>query len=471
MSLSEMLSAGLGGQPQQWDKLLGDWHDLIVNSINNVASLWTIYQLAIVLAMLVISRLIGGYVENALENAIRKIKHQPGLLRILITVIRRTDTFVLAVLLGIATAVLLRVTWPSNTYIVRISADLVLAWGIVSTVSRLIRNRALSKLAATVGWIVAALIIVGWMGTAISLMDAAGVEVSGTRITLLLIVKCITLLAVMVWIASVLGEFLERRMREGFELSPAMQVLTGKLVRWLLLVVAVLVSLSVVGVDLTALTVLSGAVGIGIGLGLQKLASNLISGVIILSDKSIKPGDMITLGTMRGTINTLHARYVSVLTLTGAELLVPNERFVTETVVNWSYSDRRMLVEVTFGVDYRSDPHQVQDVALSVVSDVSRILKQPPPRCQLRNFGDSSIDFVLLFWIDDPERGVNNIKSEILFKLWDAFKRENINIPFPHREVILHHANNSDAAEGGVAAEPEVQSSDNVTRAFRGSRN
>ncbi|MEZ5854951.1 MAG: mechanosensitive ion channel [Hyphomicrobiaceae bacterium] len=440
MRLSEILAAGIGGAPQNWDKLVNSWRDTTVNSLTNLASVWTIYQLAIILVAYILARWLAGRVEAPIEARLRGIKNQPGLLRVLVTLLRHIDSIILAAILTVATLALQEITWPSNSYIVRVAAHLALAWGLVSTISRLIRNRALSKLFAATGWTIAALSIVGWLMPVLNAMDAAAIHIGNNRISLLLAVKSFALMCVLLWGASVLGDFLERRLRDGFELSPTMQVLSGKLVRWILIMMAVLASLSAVGVDLTAFTVLSGAIGIGIGFGLQKLASNLISGIIILTDRSIKPGDTITLGDMRGTINTLNARYVSVLTLTGAELLVPNERFVTETVVNWSFSNRRMLLEVPFGVDYRSDPHHVRQIALDVVATIPRALTDPPPRCQLRAFGDSSLDFTLMLWIDDPERGVNNIKSDILFGLWDAFKAENIAIPYPHREVILHQA-------------------------------
>ncbi len=440
MRLSELLAAGIGGAPQNWDKALIDWRDTIINKLTNLASVWTIYQLAIILVAYTLARWLAGRLEKPIDARLRRIKNQPGLLRVLVTLLRHIDSIILAVILAITTVILMQVTWPSNSYIVRIAAHLALAWGLVSTISRLIRNRALAKMFAAVGWTIAALSIVGWLMPVLTALDSAAVQIGATRVSLLLALKSIALLCLLLWAASVLGDFLERRMREGFELSPTMQVLSGKLVRWILITMAVLASLSAVGVDLTAFTVLSGAIGIGIGFGLQKLASNLISGIIILTDRSIKPGDTITLGDMRGTINTLNARYVSVLTLTGAELLVPNERFVTETVVNWSYSNRRMLIEVPFGVDYRSDPHRVRELALAMVATLPRALTEPPPRCQLRAFGDSSLDMALMFWIDDPERGINNVKSDILFALWDAFKTEGIAIPYPHREVILHHA-------------------------------
>lgn len=449
MKLSEVLAAAAGGQSTEWAKILSAWGIGLKTQIANLASLWTLYQLGIILVVLLVARLLANRIVPVIETWLRTIKNQPGLLRILIVFMRRTDGFILAALLAVATAVLLQVTWPSNSYIVRLAAHLAFAWTIVSVAARLIRNRTLANIFAAAGWTIAGLSIVGLLGQTLSVLDAAALQIGPNRISVLMVMKSAILLAILLWLASVAGDFFERRVRDGLELSPTMQVLSGKLVRWVLILLAVMTALSAVGVDLTAFTVLSGAVGIGIGFGLQKLASNLISGIIILTDRSIKPGDTVTLGDMRGTINTLNARYVSVLTLTGAELLVPNERFVTETVVNWSYSNRRMLLEVPFGVDYRSDPHEVRDVAVRVAQGIQRVLPAPAPRCHMRAFGDSALEMALLVWIDDPENGVFNVKSDVLFGLWSAFRDAGIAIPYPHREVILHHATQG----GGEAGE------------------
>ena len=228
-------------------------------------------------------------------------------------------------------------------------------------------------------------------------------------------------------------------------------MLISKFIKFTLLTVATLAALTSIGLDLTALTVFSGAVGIGIGFGLQKVASNLISGIIILMDRSIKPGDVIALGDTFGWIHSLKARYVSVVTRDGIEYLIPNEVFVSDRVINWSYSDRKVRIELRFGVDYKSDPHQVRAIAVEAVSQIDRVLEKPPPVCHVTAFGDSSIDFVLRLWIEDPQSGLTNLRGQAYLALWDAFKDAGIAIPYPHREVFVHQ---SDA--GSPEHEPEV---------------
>ncbi|MCB1388971.1 MAG: mechanosensitive ion channel, partial [Rhodobacteraceae bacterium] len=187
--------------------------------------------------------------------------------------------------------------------------------------------------------------------------------------------------------------------------------------------------------NLTGLTVFSGAIGLGIGFGLQKVVSNLISGVILLVDRSIKPGDVIEVGNTFGWIQTLGARYVSVVTRDGREYLIPNEDLITSQVINWSHTDPKVRLEITFGVSYRSDPYLVRRIAIEAAGKPKRVLGVPAPVCHVIGFGESSIDFVLRFWIADPSGGVVNIKSEVFLALWDALKENDIEIPYPHRVV------------------------------------
>jgi small-conductance mechanosensitive channel len=199
---------------------------------------------------------------------------------------------------------------------------------------------------------------------------------------------------------------------------------------------------------MSALAVFSGAVGVGVGFGLQKIVSNVVSGIILLADKSIKPGDVISVRDSFGWVVTMGARYTSVNTRDGREILIPNEDLVTHEVINWSYSNEQVRLEVKFGVGYESDPHVVKALAAAVAAGLPRVLKDPPPVCHLVAFGESSLDFCLRFWIVDPAEGLTNLRSTVLLGLWDAFKREGIEIPFPQREMRLRGPVNVAATEG-----------------------
>ena len=240
------------------------------------------------------------------------------------------------------------------------------------------------------------------------------------------------------WLSNSLGNYLERRIQKLDDLTPSLRVLLGKTTRILLFVIAASVVVSGLGIDLTALTVLSGALGVGIGFGLQKVVSNFISGIIILVDQSIKPGDTISLGDTFGWIRELRSRFISVVTRDGREYLIPNEDFITQRVINWSFSDKFVRLDVDFGVSYNSDPHEVTRIAIEAAKSVDRVdTTRKSPVCWMTEFGDSSINLKLRFWISDPQEGLTNIRGKVLLALWDAFNEHNIEIPYPHRTLIM----------------------------------
>ena len=211
----------------------------------------------------------------------------------------------------------------------------------------------------------------------------------------------------------------------------------GKTLQIGLYTTALLMGLKAVGFDLGSLAVLSGAIGLGIGFGLKKIVSNLISGIIILLDKSIKPGDVISLNDTFGWITQLGARYASVNTRDGREHLISNEDFITYQVINWSHSSDFVRLDIFFGVDYRSNPHEVKKVASQAPLTVGRVVTNPAPVCHVVNFGDSSIDFILRFWIRDPNKGLTNIRGNVYLALWDTLQENNISIPYPRREITM----------------------------------
>jgi small-conductance mechanosensitive channel len=282
-----------------------------------------------------------------------------------------------------------------------------------------------------------ALTILGVTEVATEFLDAAGFSIGGVRLSLLLVVKALVFLGGTLWLAISAGNFLDARIQRNEELTPSLRVLIGKILKISLIVTAGVIAVSGIGIDLTVFTVLSGAIGVGIGFGLQKVVSNFISGLIILLDRSIKPGDTISLGETFGWIRELRARFVSVVTRDGREYLIPNEDFITREVINWSFSDEFVRLDVPFGVSYDSDPHQVTAITIAAAMQVDRVAANPQPVCWMTGFGDSSLDFVLRFWISDPQKGLTNIRGKVLLAIWDTFKEHGVAIPYPHREVIM----------------------------------
>jgi small-conductance mechanosensitive channel len=307
----------------------------------------------------------------------------------------------------------------------------------INVAAALIRNNALYRLVVAIAWIVAALSILGLLDSTTEALGSVGISLGDVNVTPLLVIKAVMLLALTLWVVITLSKFLEARLQTAESLTPSVRVLIAQLLKFSLIVIAIVIALSSAGIDLSAFALFSGALGVGIGFGLQKVVSNFVSGLILLTDKSIKPGDVISVGESFGWVGAMSARYTSVQTREGREYLIPNEDLITRQVVNWSFSNHRVRLEAKFGVSYDSDPHHVIRVAEEAVRSVSRVLETPPVRCNMADFGDSSLDFSMRFWIIDPTEGLGNIRSDVYLALWDAFKREGISIPYPVRDLRL----------------------------------
>lgn len=414
---------------------------------------WFLYQIGIILLLFSVSYMLSLRIEPALEERARRIKGNPGLLRICVALLRRTEWILFVALAAGTVAIMRNVTWPSRSYVLSLVLWLSVAWLMIAVLSRIIRNRAVARSVAWLGWIYVAAVILGLTSNIADFLDGLAVSIGSYRLSALLVLKAVVLLSFTIWLAVTIGNFVDIRIQQSEELSPSVRVLLGKVLKFGLVIASATIALSAIGVDLTAFTVFSGAVGVGIGFGLQKVVSNFISGIIILLDKSIKPGDTIALGETFGWIRELRARFVSVVTRDGREFLIPNEDFITREVINWSFSDKLVRLDVHFGVSYDSDPHQVIDLAVRATEKTPRVETSRKPVCWLTAFGDSSLDFVVRFWILDPQKGLTNIRGSVLLALWDTFKEHDIGIPFPHREIIMRTPVEV-ASEGAAAAPP-----------------
>ena len=397
-----------------------------------------LFQLGLIALLFLPAWFLSNRVEPVLEAQARKIKGMPGTLRFIVAFLRRTEWLFFAIFLGIAYVVTSAASWPANNHLIYAAMLLAAAWLLISVVSHAIRKRVIGQLFTLIVWMFVAASILGIVDDARAFLDGIGFDIGDIRFSVLSVLKAILLVGVLMWAAFSAGNFLDNRIQKVDELTPSLRVLLGKILRIALIVFAVMLAMQLLRIDLTALTVLSGAIGVGIGFGLQKVVSNFISGMIILMDESIKPGDTITLGETFGWIRELRARFVSVVTRDGREYLIPNEDFITTQVINWSFSDNYVRLDVPFGVAYDSDPHEVIEIAVEAAASVDRVEAQyNRPVCWITEFGDSSINFLLRFWIDDPQRGLTNIRGKVMLALWDAFKEHDIKIPFPHREVIM----------------------------------
>lgn len=399
---------------------------------------WTVYQCIVIATGYLFCGFLAKRIEPALETRARTIKGNPDLLRVIIAFMRRLRWLFLIAWLWIADVVLLRFGWPSYRWLVATALTLVAAWFVIAVLTRIIRNQMLARVVAVAGWLYFALYALGLDGTILTALDGIAVNLGAARLSMLLVLKAIVLSAALIWLAVLFGNMSSHWIQKSADLTPSLKVLISKLIKISLIGVAGAVALSATGIDLTALTIFSGAVGVGIGFGLQKVVSNFISGIIILLDKSIKPGDTITLGETFGAIRDLRSRFVSVITRDGKEYLIPNEDFISQQVVNWSFSSEYVRIEVDFGTSYDSDPHEVARIAVETAKGIPRVASAyAQPVCWMTAFGSSSLDFKLRFWISDPSNGLTNVRGEVLMALWDAFKEAGISIPFPHREIIM----------------------------------
>jgi small-conductance mechanosensitive channel len=399
-----------------------------------MTSPWFYAQFGIIIAALGVG-LGGGALIKARVDMSTLTMGWPAPLRMFLRVVvdsAWTAIFALTVLL--VRVVMLQATWPSRSYLIGISAKLALAWLVIRLVTSILRNAFLIRVVSISAWCVAALSIIGQLFPALEALDSVAIVIGDLRLSPLLLLKLSVLLAIALWLANIASNFFEGRINRTKDLTPSVQVLLIKLMRIGLMVFAIALVMSAVGINLQALAVFSGAVGVGIGFGLQKIFGNFISGVILLADKSVKPGDLVTIGDSSGKISAMNTRYISVAAGDGREFLIPNEDLITQKVVNWTYTDKNTLVKVAFATNYDADPRIVCRLAVEVAAGVERASKAKPPGCILTEFTETGMKFALTFWIAEPD-GMDAVKSEAMLGLWDAFKREGIRVPYPVREI------------------------------------
>lgn len=276
----------------------------------------------------------------------------------------------------------------------------------------------------------------------IETLDAWGFTVADTRFSLWTLLVVIMVIVGVIVFARISTKLAKSGLKRATKLDASQRLLIEKLLTVGLWAVAILIGIDLLGIDLTALAVFSGAFGLAIGFGLQKTFGNLIAGIILLMDKSIKPGDVIAItdqagGETFGQIRKIGIRAVSITTRDEREYLIPNENLMVNQVENWSYSSRRVRMQVPVGISYGSDMKQAQQLMLQAATDCNRVLKTPAPTVWMSGYGDNSVDFVIHCWITDPEMGVGNVRSAVLNRLWDLFEEHEVEIPFPQRDLNL----------------------------------
>jgi small-conductance mechanosensitive channel len=404
-----------------------------------VTSPWFYLQLGLIVAGAGIALGVGAAIRSRVDITSLAMGWPAPLRLFMRVLVGSAPTAVFAVLIMLARVIMVHSTWPSRSYLLSVAANLAFAWLIIRLITSVIRNPFIVRLVSLSAWLVAALSILGLLEPTIEALDSVSIVLGGLRLTPLLLIKLGVLLIVALWLTNLVSNFVESRITRSADLTPSIQVLLIKVIRLALMVFAVAVVLSAAGINLSALAIFSGAAGVGIGFGLQKIVANFISGIILLADKSVKPGDLITIGDSTGRINEMKTRYISVAAGDGREFLIPNEDLVTQKVVNWTYTDKNTLVKVNFGTNYEADPRLVCKLALDIAAAAPRAIKSKAPNCILVEFAEAGMKFSLTFWISDPD-GLDNVKSDTMLALWDAFKREGIHVPYPVREIRVRGA-------------------------------
>lgn len=407
-----------------------------------ILSLDVALQIGLVAAA-IIPALIFGPRLKALLHAATKKQFQVGVIRRLITALIALMTpLALYAVLTIIRVILGSLDQPVE--ILSAAISLMTAWLIIRAVTLVIRSKFWSNVAFYIAWPVAALDVFGLLDDVIVQLQILAIPLGETdegapiALSLFDVLRTLIYFGVLFWAASFAARAVEQQLDKTEELSPAFKALISKTLGILLPILALVIALQLTGFNLATLAIFSGAVGIGVGLGLQRTISNFAAGFTLLADKSIKPGDAIELEGTFGWVTAMQGRYVSIRTRDGTELLIPNDHFITNGVINWSRSDSIVRLHAPFGVSYgQRDLKKVQQIAQDAAKTVPRVVSDKDPVCNLMEFGDSSVNFDLRFWITDPQNGLSNVTSDVNLAVWEALHEHGVEIPFPQRDVYI----------------------------------
>ena len=332
---------------------------------------------------------------------------------------------------------------PANLLLVAV--PLLIAFLAIRALVYLLRNvfAASGALAASERWIayavwcVVALHFTGLLPDLAASLEQTGFAVGKQHISMLAVAQGVFAIALTLLVSLWLSSLIERRLMAAESLDLSLRVVLGRFAKAVLVLLAILVSLGLAGIDLTVLSVFGGAMGVGLGLGLQRIASNYFSGFIILLDHSIRIGDMITVDKYSGAVTHISTRYTVLKALDGTEAILPNEMLVNSAVTNQSFTTRENRLSVQVTVAYDSDLDQVKSIMLAAALAHPRVLPDPAPAVLLRQFGADGLELEMGFWISDPERGSSNVRSDLNFAIWEGFRQAGVEVPYPQREVRI----------------------------------
>jgi len=323
----------------------------------------------------------------------------------------------------------------------------------------LLRNSIIKIFASFFIWSFFLLHITGLLQPVLSYLGSISLHFGSNSLNLLGIIKAILTTTLIVCGALAFANYLDRRLQKQKQLELSAKLILSKLLKTFLVIFSLLIGVSLFGIDLSMLSFFAGAIGVGIAFSLQNILTNFFSGFILLMDHSIKPGDVISIndGQMYGIVNKLHARYVSLRTREGKEHLIPNQFIVSNKLENWSYSDTRIRIEVSFRVSIDSDLLLVEKLLKEIALTTSRVIALPAPTVRFRALTDNGVDLLLRFWISDPQNGMSDIRSEIILKAWKAFRENEIKVPLPSREIYSSSIDTHNILESLLKEKPPTK--------------
>jgi small-conductance mechanosensitive channel len=430
---------------------------------------FTWWQIGIFLAGMLLAKLIGDWLLPRLQS-VTKVGGIEGVGR---TAVRSGTLALVPLLLWLwllaFSAILRRHDWPTG--LLHPAMILAGALAVIRMGVYVLRHsfspggplKAWEGVLTVTIWTLVALHILGWLPWVQELLDDYAIDFGKLRISLLNVVSFVLSIAIMLLVALWLASAIRNRVASSRVLDDSMKIALSKLVKFVLLTLAVLAAMMAAGIDITAFAVFGGALGVGLGLGLQRVVSNFVSGFILVFEGSIRPGDIISFQETYGTVKSLHTRHVVIRTRDGLDILVPNENLLNSDITNWSYEgDRKIRLRLPVQISYNDEPEQAMQRLDRLALTHARVLPEPPPQTFLLGFGDNGVNLELRVWIDDPDmRG--KIRTEIYLKIWEDFHAAGISFPFPQRDVYI-----KDFPETATA--PAAATSGNRAKSARGQR-
>ncbi|SNR91039.1 Mechanosensitive ion channel [Methylobacillus rhizosphaerae] len=421
--------------------LYAAWQELVTD-FSSSAVLW---QIGIIIASLVIAWSINSYQRGRLNASNAPQAAIDGITRIL---------FPISSLVMISIGGLVLSRWYSVS-LLELASRLLIAMAVIRLAVYVLRYifspsgwlRTTENIFSTTVWLILVLHVTGVLPDILETLDSVRFTIGKSPVSLLLVIQGLLTVLVTVFIALWLSRLLENRLMQATHINLNMRVVINKVIRIAFVFIAVLIALSAVGLDITLLSVFGGALGVGLGFGLQKIASNYVSGFIILLDESMSLGDFVTIGSYYGSVQELRSRYMVLRQLDGTDVIIPNETLITSAVINHTATRRRVKIALPIQVGYETDLRAALALMVEVAGRHPRVMKDPGPDAKLVGFGESGIDLNLTVWVPDPENGAGDIPSTVYLALWDEFQRRGISIPYPQREIRI--------LDSGVSLEPK----------------